>query len=59
MHPIDLNSSFKKNNIMPPRKTLGLFDYDHDSAQHTKKQINVFWSSIDLNLMFFMTKIYV
>ena len=34
MHPIDLKLEFKNNNIMPPRKTLNLLDYDHATLQH-------------------------
>ena len=57
MHPTDLKLEVKKKNIMPPRKTLSLFDYDHSIVQHTnKQQINAFWSSIDLNLMLFYDK---
>ena len=29
MHPIDLKWEVKKKNIMPPKKTLSLLDYDH------------------------------
>lgn len=36
VHPIDLNLAFRKKNIMPPRQTLSLLDYDHDSVQDTK-----------------------
>ena len=57
MHPIDLKLAFKKKNIMPPRKTLILLDYDNSTVQHTKYQkINAFWSSVDLNLMLFYEK---
>ena len=35
MHPIDLNLAFKKKNIMPPRQTLSLLDYDHATVHHT------------------------
>ena len=57
MHPIVFKLVVKKKNIMAPRQTFSLLDYDHATAQHTKQQqINAFWSSVDLNLMLFYDK---
>ena len=36
VHPIGLNLASKKKNIMPPRQTFSLLDYDHATVQHTK-----------------------
>ena len=36
MDPIDLKLAFENKNIMPPRMTLSLLDYDHATVHHTK-----------------------